>query len=343
MRTRLILLGSIVSCAAFAASPIPPGASSLGFGDFTTLGQFDSRMAFLSAAAWELPGMLDAPGPDPAGRTLQEDLDEFLLTEAARKELEGLRAAAAAAVDGPEDELPVDVLQPLALAIGAEYCRLMALSHYWDGLATLPALRSELDVQVARLPQELRSAVLASLDQADERTRAQRPSRSMLVDECDRRGAPSIEEHFQLLEQRMLKIDEYNAVRQELAESLTRLISAGSIAPESFERTTACPPAPANMTGGPRPSVRRRGALGDYYPPRARDLGISGSVRVRLEYDTTGCVTRAVVLETSASADLDGAAARFVLDTEVNPAVVDGKPAAGGLVQKVNFNLADSP
>lgn len=341
MRMRLILLGSIVSCAAFAASPIPPGVSSLGFGEFTTLGQFDSRMEFLSAAAWELPGMLDAPGPDPAGLTLQDDLDEFLLTDAARKELDGLRAAAAALVDGPEDELPVDVLQPLALAIGAEYCRLIALSLYWDGLVTLPALRSELDEQVTRLPQELRSAVLASLDQADERTRAQRPSRSMLVDECDRRGAPSMEEHFQMLEQRMRMVDEYNSVRQDLATLLSRQIAEGKIPPESFSRTTPCPAPPPDMPLSPKPSVRRQGNLDQFYPPRARALGISGVVQVRMAYDATGCVTTADVLATSASRELDEAAARYSLDVELNPEVVDGEHRAGAVSRRVNFRLVE--
>lgn len=342
MRTRFILLGCLVSCVAFAASPLPQGATMRAFGDFTTLDQFDRRLDFLTAMSWEMPRRFGAE-TDPSGRTLQEYLDEFLLTDAAQKRLTALRAAAAATVGDPSDELAGDVLQPLILAISAEYCRMTALQDYWMRVIIIPPFRSDLQAQVLRLPPEHRPAIQARLDQVDEGSRIPRPSSDLLAEECNLPRAPSREQELQDMEGQLRMTDEYNVVRRELAESITRLITAGTIAPESFARTTPCPPAPAGMTGGAKVSVRRVGAIDDYFPARARDLGISGVVRVRMEYDSTGCVTRAVVLETAASPDLDRAAANFALDMEFTPAAVDGKPVGGGVIQRLNFRFLNEP
>lgn len=338
MRMRFVLLGSLVSWVALAASPVSVDRMS-GFGDFHTLDEFDARMKFLTSVSWDLARYLGNE-PDPAGRTLQEDLDEFLLTDDAQKKLTALRATAAVTVDGPRDKLAEEVLQPLVLAIGAEFCRLTTLQNYWNGVATLPAIYSELDTQVSRLPPSQRSDIQARLDQINERSRMQRPAATLLVDECNRHGATSRAQQIQEQEHPTRLIDEYSVIRQELADRLNNLLAAGSITPESFERTAACRSVPPSVTGGPRASARRVGILEDYYPPRARNMGITGKVRVRMDYDTTGCITRVIVLATSASPDLDQAAIMYALEAiELAPAIVDGIPQAGAVVLPLTFSL----
>lgn len=342
MRVLFIALGSLVSSVTLAAAPGPLPGNASSFDAFTTLAGFDQRMEFLAAMPWELAKAYEYLGPDHAGRTVEGDLSEYLLTQSAQEKLASLRKAAAATVATPEDALAEEVLGPLKTSASAEFCRLSAIAMYWYGVAMGSHLRSDLDEQILRLPEERRRDATATLDALSEGKSAPRPSASMLTEECNNRGAPDLDQQRQEYERLARLTDGYSKFRKDLADSLSDLLATGKIPPEEFQRTTPCPAPPPGQTGGPRVSVRRQGDVSDYYPPRERNLGISGKVQVGMLYDATGCITSVRVLRTSASSAIDRAAAMLSLDMELNPAVVDGKPVPGGVTRQITFSLLEA-
>jgi TonB family protein len=62
-------------------------------------------------------------------------------------------------------------------------------------------------------------------------------------------------------------------------------------------------------------------------------------VRVYVEIDTTGCVTRTTIAQSSGAPELDQAGMLMGLDMQFMPGEVDGKAVAARFVQPMTFSM----
>lgn len=82
-----------------------------------------------------------------------------------------------------------------------------------------------------------------------------------------------------------------------------------------------------------------RSLLDRAYPPLLRNLGIGGTVSLRLRVDDTGRVDEARVETSSGYNALDFAAARVALRVRFRPALRDGRPTGVWIVQPFKFGV----
>ena len=75
------------------------------------------------------------------------------------------------------------------------------------------------------------------------------------------------------------------------------------------------------------------------YPPAALRSGITGTVVLIVSVDANGNVTDVSVERSSRNRDLDRAAIQAARKWRFNPAMQDGRPAAGLVRIPVEFNL----
>jgi len=84
-----------------------------------------------------------------------------------------------------------------------------------------------------------------------------------------------------------------------------------------------------------------RSLLDRAYPPLLRNLGIGGTVSLRLRVDETGRVDEARVETSSGYNALDFAAARVALVVRFRPALRDGRPMGVWIVQPFTFGVRE--
>src|SRR5690606_30782307 len=107
---------------------------------------------------------------------------------------------------------------------------------------------------------------------------------------------------------------EYTALRVQLAARVDAAVTARQLAPLTLERETACPEPPELQDGADRNArVRSTPDIGRFYPAQDRFNAVEGIVRVYVEWDAAGCVTRSSVAGSSGSQAMDQAALRAAL------------------------------
>jgi TonB family protein len=301
-----------------------------------TLDEVDRLIEGMRASTWTLPQMLGNPPPDADGRTVEDDIAQYLLTDETLREFAQARGRLAAAAN-EDGTLPQQALAELASLLARETCRIWSIGMIWTADGPFEYHADMIQTAIDRLPAERRQA--ASLRLAGLRT-PWRGDRKMLEEAIAACSALK-EGAVHPLDLRIRKVyEEFTHLRSELAAEINRMIGSGEIAPVERQRDPPCP-APSEPALGEDRVFRIRSTpdAGAFYPADARLYRVEGIVRVQLHWDAGGCVTRTVVVETSGSEELDQAAIRIGFAITIDPAIENGKAVGGSGTMPVRFSL----
>jgi TonB family protein len=341
----LALMLAASSCGSVAQQLVLPqvGASARAK---PTLEDIDNAIENLRKSHWMLPEMMGNPPADTSGRSLQDDMAQYVLADAALAKITTLRnelakqAAAGASVS-------LDYGDPLPMLVQSQICRMMMVSSYWSARRAREFHQEIIGQLIARLPEAERADVAREMAAIEARGGGARATMVEGMGSCDslepyavlpgKPGAPG------LFGDGNAEVEGYNNLRKQLATRLDAARLAAAANQGRILRSIPCPP-PASVAGieGSRgPKVRSQPDLRDYFPAEAINFKVTGAAKVRMSYDKTGCIADVSVLESTGAEILDAAAVRIAFDYALVPGLVDGKPVDGGVVLPVNFNVHD--
>lgn len=339
MRTIMVLvLGIITSAPGLGAEQ--PAEDFRMFGPETTLADVDLMIDSGKQALWNLPRNLPADSTDR--KQMEEDLAEFVFTDESLQRIDELRAGLPKSLIAGSDRIQPAVLAPLEELLRIESCRMSAVAMNWSG-AVDPGGRSQpFEEMLTRLPEARREEFSEQLAQLGTRVAADRKQLIADVGSCESLAPGEVPAFF--LREMRIADSRREALRRAIASAIDSAVAASEIRPLEQERLTTCPPANPPTPGMGRAQVRKRGNIHDYYPAGARNAGMEGRVRVRIEIDGSGCVRRAAVVSTSGYLLLDQAAMRMAFDYEFIPAEENGKARErDAFIQPLTFSLRDEP
>jgi TonB family protein len=279
------------------------------------LTQLDHWRASLGGTVTGTPA---AAQKDFRGRTIDDDLDRWVLSAATRREIKDLRDRAAAA------NYPADAQQLLRQAshlADDAATRGKQVWTYWNGHLPAPYWRRYWhDLYAANgLPDETPDSMLTSIES--------RISRSL--ERADFAGAGT-------------DADELDAVFAEaLSRATTRIYKAREQPVDLAARKTACPRDRVRPRGE-RPALVRGDAVESFYPQDAIRRGEAGSVVLRAQINAAGCATAVGIQVHSGVPALDAAALSWFETARFAPGSKHGTPIDSSLVWKVRFELQDS-
>jgi hypothetical protein len=335
----LLLAGQTIAAgtAIAQAPPIPVAAQP---GD-VTLEVVDRDISNLRQLPWR---MTEAPGKpteaDEAGRRVEDDIADYILTEPALAAIARMRDELAAGT-APGAVIPAARLLPLQRQMAVEFCRFTVVAAYWTTRKARTYHHDLIEALIGRLAQPQQPEASRALQAIDALPGAPRTQIAPSLKSCDEIRESQVSTFMDRPDadrdlERLAK--EYNALRIKLAAQLDAA-RAGQ-AEHWTKRSTPCP-APGTGSSGKRLQIRSRPDVRDYYPVEALPYRVAGEARIRLAYDTTGCVVMARVLSSTGSDVLDAAGLKFTFAIELTPGEEDGKPMAGMAVQPINFQVYD--
>lgn len=324
-------IGAAVAAAADAGSGPTgrPDASQRRVGDI------EGVMETLRQGIWNLPAVLGYPAPHASGRTLQQDIDQYLLTDEVQQAMDA-RIALLREHGDADQVLSDEDLQDLEYLLAPELCRINAVANFWSPDAAFGYHEELVTILLVRLG-ESSPGIQGELDNLRSARRRTRAQLEQNLHACDGivAGDPMTSP---LMRDRELAT-RYRALRERLAAQVEEKIMAGDLTAPDMDRPQPCP-APEPATGPDRElRVRSMPPVAAYYPNEMRRHGIEGIVRVQLDYDVGGCVWRAQVISGSGADALDEAAMRVALEVLLEPAVVDGVALDGSATLPIRFSL----
>lgn len=338
MSRRLIAL--LVACTAGAATsaqvPTPDNPFGLPPGTKITLEFFDSIIAGMKSAVWTAAGAAGNPPPDHRGRTIQQDMDEYLQTDGYLAELAKVRDALPAAIPPGAADIPPAAAEPMFMVITSEGCRFITTLSYWE-LRGVDQYHARLIRSLQQdLPAAERQAIDARLGSFHGRVDGFGDRLASDVAGCGQRVARDPVPLFALL-------NDYNSLRAELVERLYELKINLPDPDKWVERADPCPPPATTTTGQPGVKVAGTGNAFQYYDDESKKHAVAGRAQIRLEISPTGCVTRASVARTSGAPLLDQGALQAAFSYWFIPGEKDGKPIGQSVVLPVSFSLPPPP
>jgi TonB family protein len=291
----------------------------------------------VSVAPLSMSGIEDISTRDIRGRTLQDDLRDFVESEIKRKADTTLALETALAFnDASEAQLQFNSLISIDETRRAHE---LAISSYWQSLHSLqreqnlwnraltknrlPADLVHGDV-VARSELQFRRAVTQDTPLKDTWRAAYREWISALI--ADRNN---VVKKIGTSRQRMQEIEYFSrstpcpSVSANNRSSVISTHQPGSLRGD----------APARMTG-PVPDVN------SYYPDESRREGVEGIVVLAMKINEHGCPVSAGVSGSSGSDELDAAAMKFVETLKYDPAISNGEYVASTQPIAINFKIA---
>lgn len=322
-----ILLALLPRAAAIAATPAGPAVPHPD----PAVAALDREMESLVNAVWQYSTQGD---DDQRRRELVADLDRYVMSDETLKELQDLRAGIPAQLGPGEDRIPAATIDPLKRVVQREGCKLEAILSHWTQSPS-GVIRTDMDEALGRLPAARREPLEREIEAIFARLRPTREQMETQVREC---ASLQLARSTATAERIGMVVMDLVPMRGKLAAAVNEAVQAGEIGIIRHARTSPCPAPRPPTPGEARPQLARQGDA-NYYPEVARRLLIEGSIRVRVEIDTGGCVAGVSIVETSASEMLDQAAIRRAMDMEFIPAEVDGKPAEYGALQRMIFSL----
>jgi TonB family protein len=261
-------------------------------------------------------------GPDARGRTLAQDIADWVLTDDARRLLDGdnavrespRRSVRSASVP-PNSPLSLEELQR----------RLSLIGVYW---LQQPTLRRQ------------RALWLLALDSAPrEKADASRVRVASLESRLQQDLAPTMTLD-ELKHEIMMLTSAYDWERGVL------VAFAPDIHGATLDRPPDLPcPAPETRDPGSVPThglrAIKKPVASDFYPRNARQDRLTGKVLVEVTVDATGCGRRFEIVRSSGAPALDEAALELAAHVEYGFAERDGKPIEAVARMPVNFLLSD--
>jgi TonB family protein len=240
---------------------------------------------------------------DSRGRTVADDLNDWVMPKDVQDRLSGIRAAAERQMRAGDEQGARQTLESGRAAVEEQRRVLSLVNYYWTQRF---ALKRQRDLWLAwlRLSPDAVSAQskhwIDSLEATLTRNLSPAATQTALTSQVE-----------------SLK-RAYNDERIKLAELISdRRLAEGKVV-AARERRTACPASPAQhidrqregaVASGDQPvGIAMDMSPGRLYPEAARRNGISGSIDLRLTIGTTGCMERAEVLRSSGAEELDQAA-----------------------------------
>jgi TonB family protein len=316
------------------ATPVPLAYGSVSLSGLEDL---DAQIAHLSNLIWTLHYASYPAGHDARGRTLQQDVDEYLLPPEDEARLKALRESAAEEnTRGDRRDLRKTLNEAQALLVREDF-RASILYTYAGQLRAVEAHRAAWAAYAERAPAERRESSQQHIDAAAaEYTGA--VGRALQI------GAGGTERP-QLLAATVLSannlLSTYNKERGELATELSdQDREQGKLAPP-YERQGTCAQIAPRTSGRSTPFFGQtlRGPE-EFYPTTSRRMGFEGSVLLKLWISDTGCLERVEVWRSSGVTELDKAAMQWAQEgTTYLPAEKDQKAVSSSIKLPFRFAL----
>jgi protein TonB len=281
----------------------------------------DNGLDGLRQDIWTLYSASSIVGTDGRGRTISDDLRDFVLTPNTLDHLATLRTSSAGTLGYGAD--------PAAAGDAAEVLRnerahLNFISTYWMDTVRFRHHEALLRALVDRLPAEsTRGSMQVIRAATDARTACMQPPFDA----------------GQLSDADNALTEAYNRERQ----ALSRLLGAQQqrdAAPRRLRIRQRDCPAPATKTSGRSAPIQTPWNLSDdAYPRSARRDGVRGRVVLQIAVDAGGCVTRSEIVTTSGAPELDDAAQDAIELVRFLPAEKGGHAVASTAQVPWDFNL----
>jgi TonB family protein len=310
---RHILLGAFVLLLAGCGprEPLPGIAKELEL--------FDADLRATQEGVATQKTRLAAVGKDFRGRTPQQDLDDWVLAESTRRQIEQLRAEAAAADNVPD---AVGVLYRARDLVDRDEKRAQKIEEYWTATLPAPFWRRYWDgvYEANGVPPEQPDSMLESLAKD-------------LQKELDAGDFSAATRTAPLL------IPVLHEALDRAAARILKLRPADAFVP----RKSAClPGAPPDRTRR-HPRLSRAESLERFYPAGALERGEAGTVVLRARVDRKGCATAVSIAVRSGVPALDEAALLWFESAQFAPAWADGKTIDDELTFKMKFVINEKP
>jgi TonB family protein len=328
-----LVMGIAWSAQAVDTVAIPPSAET----DTVSLLQgWDREQIEMRELVWRTYAPTAVLDKDSRGRTVANDLNDWVMTKDVQDRLSSLRAAAERQLRAGDDHGARQTLESGRAAVEEQRRVLSLVNYYWTQRF---ALNRQRDLWLAWLRLSPDAVNAQSKHWID-------PLEATLT----RNLSPATTQDALAKQVESLK-RAYNEERIKLAELISdRRLAEGKVV-AARERRMACAASPQHIdrrregvvaTGDQPVAIAIDMSPGRLYPEAARRNGISGSVDLRLTIGTTGCMERAEVLRSSGAEELDEAAIDLSEYVHYFPAKRGGQPIRAAYTRTIAFQSEDA-
>ena len=275
--------------------------------------------------------------PDVRGRTMRQDVDEWVM----RKDVSAQLNAALA--EAQKDDAQADaaalhkVLAPAAVLVQQERYRVTVIWLYWGFQTVMAAHSANLAALESRLPEDDAAARLAHITPAEQAFAA-------ALSAAINAATQDIEQQTAAAKALEAAAAPVFAVFNDERGKLGALVSAYERAQGkpalARVRETACPdPVPPTGTDRARPGHNFPNAE-TFYPAVSKRMYYEGGVVIAADVSATGCIEKAEVHTSSGVPELDAGALALALQGNYQPAGRDGQGVASTMLFRIQFKLA---
>jgi TonB family protein len=310
---------------------------SAGQDAVSQLEELDHRENELRQRVWSVYTASGALGADDRGRTLSQDLREWVMTSRDGATLQQLRAEADRHSGAGNAQAARSALDSAQSLLEQQERRLTLIGNYWIQRLLLDRQRSLWLQWVEQVPEA---------DANQSRSRVQQAEQALRQQLSPALTTEGFTEKLEALKRT------YDQERLELAGWVSDQRQAQGAVMSSRERSIPCPEPYVDAKDGSDAAARHAGdspiraltypSMVDFYSTQARKDGSTGRVMLRLEVDAAGCMQRASVLHSSGDPQLDDAAIDVAEYSRYAPAVRSGVPVPASVSLPVAFSLSDS-
>lgn len=266
-------------------------------------------------AVWDAYVSAPVLGRDRRGRTITDDLREWVMTRKAEATLSQSRDSR---------------------LLEEERRKLNLVETYWSSLPSLSQLRISWETLLKRVPAEVEAQSRVRIEYLESRL-ADRYQQTIEPQDFYRQTlqplmAAYIDEQGLLAAQAHGPWSSRDKTKycQEISDNMRAV--AGSSADGVKDRNGIQPVQFVSL-----------GTPDDFYPKSQERYGVHGSVVVKVTVTSKACVARVEVLNSSGFPQLDSAALDFAEFGQYKPAQSGGQPVNGAKIFTVTFQLRDSP
>jgi TonB family protein len=291
------------------------------------LEEWNRSLIRLRESVWEVYEATAALGKDARGRTIADDLNEWVVTEDARVQLTSFGTEAERQYRAGSGKRAGATLESGRALIEEHERRLSLVNYYWQ--QTVPLNRH-------------RDLWLRVVDQAPEGVAARSRERMHLLEAALVENYSASTTWEALTGQIEALKGGYNQERVKLAVLVGEQRAAAGDTPPPRERFRPCPEKSEARVSSSASADRPTQILKDppaeqFYPASARKYEISGKVTLHLTITATGCMVQSQVIRSSGAPELDDAAIALAEYTEFLPALRAGRPIESRPDRTVNF------
>lgn len=333
---------TLATAALAASSPAPDAPEGLfrsspgSIAPLASVTSLDESQKELTQGIWRI--YQSTPPPDVRGRTLQDDVNRWLMSEPHLARLAALREQAVAAAASHQEAAGQRALSEAAALLEQERDRLYLVWAYWAQQDRIGAHATQFAALAARLPEAdvapRRAPIEAALKYAVSKYEAALGATDGALAQQEAARLPFEEALQQLL-------DTYNTERGKLGVDLsTAERQAGRAAPFRV-REAPCPAPVAETSADDKPAMLPAVSSPEsFYPAHTRAMSFEGAMLLEAQVSASGCIERVSVYESSGVQELDQAGIDWALiAARVRPAQREHRPVAAELRFRMRFRL----